>query len=215
MVKNKSILDIGVVEHTRTAVQSSTWLHRHLTQSATSCLGVDILEAEVEHLQSLGFNVICADVTRQPLSQTFDVIICGEILEHIEAAGAFFKSTAQMLNPDGRLVISVPNPWYINVILKSSWGTIPYVDNADHVAWFDSCTLCELGERYGLKLDLFTGISVELRDNLSLKAKLFLYLRPLITKLGLRSELFAKSIIYEFVLAPQTAKMEKPPLATY
>jgi 2-polyprenyl-3-methyl-5-hydroxy-6-metoxy-1,4-benzoquinol methylase len=215
LVKDKSILDIGVVEHTRTAVQSSTWLHRHLTQSAKSCLGVDILEAEVEYLQSLGFQVMCTDITRQPLPQTFDVITCGEILEHIESAGAFFESAAQMLKPDGRLVISVPNPWYINVILKSSFGTIPYVDNADHVAWFDPCTLYELGQRHGLKLDRFTGIGTEMKTSLSLKAKLFFHLMPLMMQFGLRPELFAKSIIYEFVLPPQTAELEEFPFAPH
>ncbi|MDX2212468.1 MAG: class I SAM-dependent methyltransferase [Oculatellaceae cyanobacterium bins.114] len=209
LVKNKTILDVGVVEHTQTAVQSSTWLHKHLSQAAKSCIGVDILETEVEHLQSLGFNIICADITQHPLDQSFDVILCGEILEHIDASGAFFKSAAKMLNPDGKLVISVPNPWYINVILKSSFGRIPYVDNADHVAWFDPCTLCELGQRHGLKLDRFTGIGVEIKESLGLKAKVFFRLMPLMIRLGLRSELFAKSIIYEFVLSPQPPQQKE------
>lgn len=203
LVKNKSVLDVGVVEHTQTATQSSNWLHGHLAQAASNCLGVDILETELEHLKSLGFNVVCADITQQPLSQKFDIIICGEILEHVEATGALFESAAQMLNLNGRLVISVPNPWYANVILKSSFGTFPYVDNADHVAWFDPCTLYELGQRHGLKLDRFTGVSTEMKDSLSLKAKLFFYFMPLMMRFGLRPELFAKSIIYEFVLPPQ------------
>ncbi|MCP6759261.1 MAG: methyltransferase domain-containing protein [Fischerella sp. CENA71] len=199
LARGKDVLDVGIVEHTREAVHRPEWLHKCLCDVANSCLGIDILEDEINYLRSLGFNVICADITNKPLDQKFDVIICGEVLEHLDAPGYFLSNTAKMLKPNGRIVVSVPNPWYINVILKNLFNGKPYVDNADHVSWFDPCTLCEIGQRHGLILDNFTGIAVENLSNL--RAKLFFRFQPLLIRFGLRPEIFAKTMIYEFVIA--------------
>lgn len=199
LARGKDVLDVGIVEHTREAVHSPEWLHKCLSNVANSCLGIDILENEVNYLRSLGFNVLCVDITNNPLESKFDLIICGEVLEHLDAPGHFLSNTVKMLKPNGRIVISVPNPWYINVILKNILNGKPYVDNADHVSWFDPCTLCEVGQRHGLVLDKFTGIAVENLSNL--RAKLFFSLQPLLIRLGLRPEIFAKTMIYEFVIA--------------
>ncbi len=199
LVKEKSVLDVGVVEHTSQAMNSPNWLHKHLYNSAKTCLGVDILDEEIKNLQSLGFNVIHADITKQPLDQKFDVIICGEVLEHLDIPAYLLKNAVQMLMPGGRLVLSVPNPWYVNVIIKNIFNGAPYVDNADHVAWFDPCTLCELGLRHGLILERFAGIAV--KNTSSFRTKVFFSITPLLIRLGLQAELFAKTMIYEFVSA--------------
>lgn len=199
LVRGKDILDVGIVAHTREAIDSPEWLHRPLAEAAHSCLGVDILKEDVDYLKSVGFNVICADITQNPLDQTFDVIICGEVLEHLNSPGNLLASVASMLRPHGRVVVSVPNPWYLNVVIKSTFGRSPYVDNVDHVCWFDPCTLCELGERQGLRLDRFTGVAV--KSGNGLPAKILFRLRPLLTAVGLRPEIFAKTLLYEFVLA--------------
>jgi predicted TPR repeat methyltransferase len=102
LVDGKSILDIGVVEDTREAVESSGWRHGHLRRHAGQCLGVDVLEEEVRYLQTKGYKVICADVTKAPIAEKFDVIIAGEVLEHLDATGMFMKNCATMLNFGGR-----------------------------------------------------------------------------------------------------------------
>src|SRR5262245_56972131 len=87
LVAGKSVLDIGVVEHTRDATTCSTWLHGHLRRHAARCLGVDVLEAEVRYLEQQGYDVILADITQAPLPRKFDVIVGGEVLEHLDAPG--------------------------------------------------------------------------------------------------------------------------------
>ena len=135
LASGKSVLDIGVVEHTREAVDSPGWLHGHLHRHAKHCLGVDVLESEIDHLRSLDYDVICADITLAPLPQTFDLIMGGEVLEHLSLPGFFMANCAAMLVPGGRLVITVPNPWYCNAIIKSSRRRTIFVDSADHVAY--------------------------------------------------------------------------------
>jgi SAM-dependent methyltransferase len=197
LAAGKSILDIGVVEHTSSAAENPDWLHGKLTRSASRCLGVDVLEPEVAKLRERGFNVLCADVTRESLPMKFDLIIGGEVLEHLDAPGMFMESCSAMLLPGGRLAITVPNPWYANVILGNLWEQATFVDSVDHVAWFESWTLYELAQRHGLELVCVSSI-VSARAN-TWKGRLFFALRPLLVQLGFSTRLFAKSIIYEFI----------------
>ena len=197
--KNKEILDIGCVEHTINSSDNSQWLHGKLKKEAKSCIGVDILEQEVKLLQAKGYDIRVHDVTKEPLKQKFDLIICGEVLEHLNTPGDLVKNAAKMLRDSGKLVISIPNPWYMNVIFKNIFNENLYLDNADHVSWFDPYTLCELGQRHGLVLDSFAGVAVNSKTNL--RTSIFFGLRPILTMLGVQPNIFAKTIIYEFVRA--------------
>src|SRR5262249_45608527 len=196
LARGKNVLDVGVVEHFLEAYESPEWLHRHLAESAASCLGVDLLEMETRKLAEAGFNVIVADLTKEPLNQQFDLIVAGEVLEHVDAPGKFMRNCAAMLRPGGRLAITVPNPWYANAVLKSALRSHTFVDSADHVCWYDASTLVELGQRNGLRLLKFVGIAI--RKPKTMGAKLFFSLSPLMVTCGLSPFLFAKSIIYEF-----------------
>ena len=110
LVRGKDVLDVGVVAHDADMINDGTWLHKHLFESAKTCLGVDILDEDVDKLRKHGFNVICADIIKEPLKQKFDVIVCGEVLEHVDAPGHLLASCAKMLNHGGRLIVTVPNP---------------------------------------------------------------------------------------------------------
>jgi SAM-dependent methyltransferase len=197
LAKDKSVLDVGVVEHTHEAVNSPEWLHKNLAREAATCLGVDILEEEVNYLVSLGFNIVCADIVTKPLSEKFDLIVCGEVLEHVGNVADFLNALASMLKPSGRIVVTVPNPWYINVIVKNMIGKNPYVDNVDHVSWFDPCTLTESGKRNHLLLDKYSPIMVDQPP--SLLSKVFFRLTPVLIFLGFQPHIFAKTMIYEFI----------------
>ena len=199
LVKGRSVLDVGIVEHMLDASKSSRWLHRHIRAQARECLGIDILEKEICQLQSEGYNVRCWDVLKEPLPAKYETIVCGEVLEHVEAPGKLMENCARMLLPQGLLVITVPNPWYANVLLKNLSGKTIFVDSADHVAWFDPATMFELGARYGLMLERYAGLKVE--RGTSWRSKLFITLYPVLVALGFKRELFAKSILYEFRLS--------------
>src|SRR5205085_106539 len=59
--------------------------------------------------------VVEADATRLPFADgTFDVVVLGEVLEHIEDDRAAVAEAARMLKADGVLAVSVPrNPaWF-------------------------------------------------------------------------------------------------------
>jgi 2-polyprenyl-3-methyl-5-hydroxy-6-metoxy-1,4-benzoquinol methylase len=195
-VKGKSVLDVGVVGHTLAATESPSWLHARLRASAAACLGVDVLAEEVAALVARGYDVVCADLTRAPLERRFDVIVAGEVIEHLDRPGDFMRSCAAMLAPGGRLIVTTPNPWYANTIVKSAFGG-GFVDNADHVAWLDPFTLFELGGRHGLRLERI--VRMQSARPRTLVGRLFFWLRPALVSAGLNPRVFSKSLIYEFV----------------
>jgi 2-polyprenyl-3-methyl-5-hydroxy-6-metoxy-1,4-benzoquinol methylase len=200
LAAGKEVLDVGVVEHTRAASQSPNWLHRRLCSVSKRCLGVDILQEEVEYLKTQGFDVLCHDLTQKPLPEAFDLIVCGELLEHLDAPGLFINNLVQILRPLGKLVLTVPNPWYANVIFKNMFRSQVFVDSVDHVGWFDPWILSELAERNQLQLDQFRGVAVT--NPQTLRAKLLFSMQSVLIGIGLKPEFFAKTLIYEFNRTP-------------
>jgi SAM-dependent methyltransferase len=157
---------------------------------------VDILTEELEQLRLRGYDVRNADLTRGPLDETFDIIVMGEIIEHIEQPGRLLHNAAMMLDAGGVVVLTTPNPWYVNVIIKNLLGTAPFTESADHVSWYDASTLYEMGQRCGLQLYRYTGVRNATAS--TLPGRVLFRIAPFLTTLRLNQLLFAKTIIYEF-----------------
>jgi SAM-dependent methyltransferase len=198
LAAGKQVLDVGVVEHFVDASEGSQWLHGALCKVARRCLGVDVLEKELAILRQRGYLVQCLDLTKEVLSEQFDLIVVGEVIEHLDAPGLFLRNLARMLKPDGRCVLTTPNPWFINPIIKNLFRASTFVDSVDHTAWFDPSSICELAERADLRLVKFSGVSVGSGAKSRAARALF---RPIkaYSAIGFRADLFAKTIIYELV----------------
>jgi 2-polyprenyl-3-methyl-5-hydroxy-6-metoxy-1,4-benzoquinol methylase len=196
LVRGRRILDVGVVEHFLDASSSEQWLHGKLCEAATECVGVDVLTEELRQLRLHGYDVKSVDLTQGPLDETFDVVVMGEIIEHVEQPGRLLRNAAMMLEEGGVLVLTTPNPWYVNVIIKNLLNTQPFTESADHVSWYDASTLYELGQRCGLQLYRYAGVRNVLARTLS--GRVFFRIAPVLIALGLNELLFAKTIIYEF-----------------
>lgn len=137
LARGRRVLDIGCVEHFAEAAEHQDWLHGHLARVAGSCLGVDVLDEAVRKLQGQGYNVRVADVTLGPLTERFEVIICGELIEHIGTAGPLFRNVAHMLEPGGVFALTTPFPWYFGWMVKNLFNGHPAVGSVDHVSWYD------------------------------------------------------------------------------
>ena len=195
IARGKSVLDIGVVEHNSQAFDNPYWLHRHLSEVAGRIVGIDILEPECRRLREHGYDIRCIDLTQTSLEEKFDLIVMGELIEHLDAPGPFLRNVAKMLQPAGLLVITTPNPWYINPVVKS-FARAPFTDSADHVAWYDPSTILELGTRCGLTLTAYRP--ADHTKTPSWKARALFAFLGAVSKLGANNALMSKTIIYEF-----------------
>ena len=86
-VRGRKVLDVGCMNHSVSASDDERWLHGHVVRNAASCLGLDILESDVAQLRARGFNMVCGDAITCDLGDTFDVIVAGELIEHVEDPG--------------------------------------------------------------------------------------------------------------------------------
>ncbi|HRE19339.1 MAG TPA: class I SAM-dependent methyltransferase [Rhodocyclaceae bacterium] len=73
-------------------------------------VGLDISEKQLERHQHID-EKICADIERYDLPpESFDVIVCWWLLEHLAQAAMVLNKCVDALRPDGVLVIACPNP---------------------------------------------------------------------------------------------------------
>lgn len=193
-VAGKRVLDVGAVEHDYQATKSGAWLHRHLSRAAASCLGIDILEDEVKRLQEDDFNIKVHNLCEAPILGEFDCIVMGELIEHIGESENLLRNAASALAADGRIMLTTPNPWYINTLFHAVRRGF-FVDNTDHVAWYDPGTILTLAHRCDLELVGFAGLRGMKPRTVS--GKVVGVLVSMLCKAGLFPLLDCKSIFYE------------------
>lgn len=147
----KDVLDLGCVHHDPEAYQSEYWVHRALHRYARSVIGLDIVAPGIPYLQKLGYDVRYGDAQDFDLSETFDVIVAGDIIEHLDNVSGFLESCKRHLRPGGALLLSTPNPWHwkfiIQAVLKKE---VP--NNPEHTCWFCPRTMRQLLARHGMGL---------------------------------------------------------------
>lgn len=196
LASGKRVLDVGVVDHL-TAVEhrsGRTWLHGEIARVAAYCLGIDVLVDATQDLARRGYNVLVGDITTVELDETFDLIVAGEVIEHLGNPEGLFSAASRYLAPAGALVITTPNPYYANRVW-TNWRGTPR-DNVDHIALFWPSGIAELAERSGLRLWSYRPVCLSEKPR-TVKGRAFMWMAPLWKRMGLSASAHAETIIYE------------------
>jgi SAM-dependent methyltransferase len=93
-------------------------------------VGVDVDRAALAEAAKLGIETRLADV-EQPLpfeDSSFDVVVAGELLEHVRDPERLVADARRLLRPGGRLVGSVPNAFRLLNRLRFLAGLPPERD---------------------------------------------------------------------------------------
>lgn len=155
-VKNKSVLHIGFTDHKpliEQKIENNEWLHKLLIDSASRCVGIDINVESVDYVKNdLGIeDVFSLDITKDSLPEqiekvVFDVVILGEVLEHVDNPVHFLSEINLKLRKQAKeLIITVPNAFDLTNLLEIRNG-IEYI-NTDHRYWFTPFTLLKVLSR--------------------------------------------------------------------
>lgn len=79
------------------------------------------------------------------LDERFDVILCGDVLEHLRQPEIPLRVFHQLIAPGGRLLISVPNVAQIRIrlrLLQGRWDYTPEgIMDRTHLRWFTLASL--------------------------------------------------------------------------
>lgn len=151
--KNKKVLDIGCVQHNQNNWKSKFWLHKAIKEVATEIKGIDIFKEGIDELKARGYSVTHADAQDYNLDEKFDVIVAGDIIEHIDNVGGFIRSCKLHMHQDSHLLISTPNVWSARKIFKFLISKNGEIDiNPEHVHWLCPTTLKQSLLRYDLEI---------------------------------------------------------------
>ena len=152
-IAGKTVLDIGLVEHTRELIDREGWKHRKFRNAAKRIVGCDVLPEEVEYLQQLGYDVRLVDGTSDAdIGERFETVFVGDVIEHVGDPVRLLSFGARHLDREGSIVVTTPCPfWY-----KNLWAALrqpPFIGNVDHVCWVTPFNAIELAHRASLKLE--------------------------------------------------------------
>ena len=100
--------------------------------SASYAVGIDYLKDEVEIIKGAGPRCLfwrCYQPSEVDLQETFDVIVCGELIEHISNPGLMLDGIKDLCMTS-RSYSTTPNPWrdlwirHIILIIMKKTGLI-------------------------------------------------------------------------------------------
>ena len=121
LCKGKRVLDVGCGDHDIVHERQPDWLHKNICNTASETLGLDYDAKLVESLCSLGYNVVHGDAQTIDLVKQFgcfDVIVLGEIIEHVANPGLLLQNMRRHLAPGGVIVLSTPNATAFSYFLQ-------------------------------------------------------------------------------------------------
>jgi SAM-dependent methyltransferase len=130
----------------------SGYVTEHLVAAGNTVVGVELATEAAEHARRFADEVHVADIDVTPLSRLdrgpFDVILFGDVLEHLRDPLGTLVDAATVLGPGGRLVISVPHVAHVDVRMMLLQGNWEYQDDGlldrTHLRWFTRESLREL-----------------------------------------------------------------------
>jgi hypothetical protein len=156
-IAGKSVVDLGFVDQSRMVSKQAlgTWLHASVARAATSAVGIDSDHEGVELARGLGYDAYVADCEdRDALAalglQPADVVVAGEIIEHLDQPGRFLEAVKVLVDGEGTLLITTPNACSMTNFLSGLMRR--ELVNPDHVGWYSWHTLRTLLRRHGWAL---------------------------------------------------------------
>lgn len=153
---DKKVLHLGCTNwpYTQDAIDNVMLLHAELNEISSELYGFDFDQEGLDTLAAAGEkNLFRADLEKLDevaLDMTFDVIIAGEIIEHLSNPGLFLNGIQRFMSPTTKLVITTINAYsalrFVCYGLRGRGGVNEMV-HPDHVAYYSYRTLSLLVQR--------------------------------------------------------------------
>lgn len=153
--RGKNILDIGC----GTGELSSNFVFNNRVY------GIDNIYRNVRQAQAKGIRAVKGNIERKiPFRDDFfDIIICTEVLEHLQKPDRVMKEMRRMLAPHGIIYITVPNFYSITnrflILLGRHRGVeYPHLLAIRHIRNYSQAGMKELLNSCGLQTEMIRGI---------------------------------------------------------
>jgi methionine biosynthesis protein MetW len=153
--KGKRVLDLGC---------GDGFVCEMLLKNNNEVVGVEVSEAAIKKAKNKGIKVYDCDLSSDWSSLVegkFDVVLAGEIIEHVFDTDKFLRNVRSVLKEEGRLILSTPNLASLGRRIFLLFGRNPLIeltarkDDAGHIRYFTFGSLKKLLEENGFKLISF------------------------------------------------------------
>ncbi len=149
--EGNTVLDLGCVDHEASNESGKHWLHRKIREKAAKTLGVDYLPEEVEKLTRVGYEVVQGNVESLHLGREFDLVVAGNIIEHLSNPGLFLESVKRHMKEGGYFILTTDNCYGLRS-LKGITLNDRIRPNQEHTMTFEEEVLKQLLGRHGLEV---------------------------------------------------------------
>jgi len=168
--RGNRVLDLGC----RSGALTSHFL------DGNSVVGLDVDASALEKAAALGIEPVQANV-EEPLpfdDESFDAVVAGELLEHLQFPDALVSEIRRVLRPGGALVGSVPNAFRIQSRLRFLRGRPPE-DDLTHLRMFSPDAMRTLlGDFDDVRIDFVGGRYTRFSARLFARDLVFSAVRP-------------------------------------
>lgn len=148
--RGKKVLHLGCTDYpfTEQYIESEMSLHLELAKIAGELYGFDFDQAGIDIFKARGIeNLYRADLEKLEevgLDEKFDVIIAGEMIEHLSNPGLFLRGIKRFMHDETKLVITTINAYsglrFAQYALRGKGGSHESV-HPDHVSYYSYSTL--------------------------------------------------------------------------
>ena len=192
---NKRVLDVGC---------STGYLAKALGEHANTVSGIEYDQASADKARPFLQDLVVGDLEDPGIYDTFadasfDVIVFGDVLEHLRDPLPVLRRARRLLSPGGSVVISVPNIAHGDVRLALLSGRFDYRDTGlldeTHVRFFTRANLDRFLREAGMRpVDVRTTTAPLFGTELGLDPGAF----PADVVAGLQAD--PEASVYQFVL---------------
>jgi len=148
LARGRRVLDLGCIDHSaETALAlGDEWLHARIRSVAEEVVGIDMLQDDADILNAGGYDIRVADVETLDLGEQFDLVVAGDLIEHLSNVGRFLEAVSHHMHDRAAFVVTTPNPFNAEQFCQAVFRNQVMV-NPQHTAWIDPHVMHELVSR--------------------------------------------------------------------
>lgn len=163
--RGKRVLHLGCTDwpYTEAKLKSGTLLHGRLAAVTTSLVGIDADREGVACFHRLGFpETYVENVENFGDSRVgggnYEIIVAGEIIEHLENPGLFLRSVQKLMGPSTELIVSTINAYCFFRFVYYLFGN--EMVHPDHKFYFSPVVLKKLLTQCGFEISDFRHYAI-------------------------------------------------------